>query len=180
MCILKLSKYVNILWMRAKFLRVWKSSTNMDWKDTYMHIHVHIHTYISSYVHLRSFRGNDTPVAVRTSSAQILVSITVIVELELRTYKITRTPCYVCLLVARLRLILGDPSKKDRSYQKDAEDNLKRLSLVKTGTGSSLAAQWLGPHASAAGGTGLIAAQGTKIWHATLHSQKQTNKQKPR
>ena len=55
------------------------------------------------------------------------------------------------------------PLKKDRSYQKDIEDNLKRLSLVKTGTGSSLAAQWLGPHASAAGGTGLIAAQGTKI-----------------
>lgn len=81
--------------MKAKFLTVWKSSTNMNWKDTYVHTYVHIHTYISSYVHLRSLRRNDTPVAVRTSSAQILVAITVILELELRKYKITGTPRYV-------------------------------------------------------------------------------------
>ena len=62
----------------------------------YLCAHICTHPHISSYVHLRSLRRNDTPVAIRTSSAQILVSITMIVELELRKYKITRTPHYVC------------------------------------------------------------------------------------
>ena len=58
----------------------------------YLCAHIGTHSHISSYINLRSLRRNDIPVAVRTSSAQILVYITVIVELELRKYKITGTP----------------------------------------------------------------------------------------
>ena len=38
--------------------------------------------------------------------------------------------------------------------------------------GISLAVQWLGLHASTAGGTGSIPGQGTKILHASRRSQK--------
>ena len=39
---------------------------------------------------------------------------------------------------------------------------------------NTLAVQWLGLHASTAGGTGLIPGQGTKILHAAWHGQKKT------
>ena len=42
--------------------------------------------------------------------------------------------------------------------------------------GNSLAVQWLGLHASTAGGMGSIPAQGTKILHAEWHSKKKEKK----
>ena len=44
---------------------------------------------------------------------------------------------------------------------------------------NSLVVQWLGLHASTAGGLGSIPGQGTKIPQASWWGQKQTNKQKP-
>ena len=45
-------------------------------------------------------------------------------------------------------------------------------------TGNSLVVQWLGLHASTAGGMGSIPGQGTKILYATQHGQKKKkNKQ---
>ena len=41
-----------------------------------------------------------------------------------------------------------------------------------------MAVQWLGLHASTAGGTGSIPGQGTKIPHALWHDQKQNRKGK--
>ena len=43
-----------------------------------------------------------------------------------------------------------------------------------------MAVQWLGLHASTAGGTGLIPGQGTKIPHALWHGQKQNKTEKER
>ena len=42
--------------------------------------------------------------------------------------------------------------------------------------GNSLAVQWLGLHASTAGGTGLIPGQGAKVLHAAWHGQINTQK----
>ena len=42
----------------------------------------------------------------------------------------------------------------------------------------SLAVQWLGLHASTAGGTGSIPGQGTKIPHALQHGQIKEKKKK--
>ena len=47
---------------------------------------------------------------------------------------------------------------------------------IKCIRGNSLAVQWLGLCASAAGGTGLIPGRGTKIPHAVQHGQKKKKK----
>ena len=43
---------------------------------------------------------------------------------------------------------------------------------LKTELGNSLVIQWLGLHASTAGGIGSVPGWGTKIPHALWHSQK--------
>ena len=48
--------------------------------------------------------------------------------------------------------------------------------LKKLLRGTSLAVQWLGLHASTAGGSGSIPGRGTKILHAAQHSQKKKKK----
>ena len=48
----------------------------------------------------------------------------------------------------------------------------------KSGIGNSLAVQWLRLHTSSAGGAGLIPGQGTRIPHATRHSQKVRKKER--
>ena len=49
---------------------------------------------------------------------------------------------------------------------------------VKKQLGNSLGVQWLGLHASTAGGAGLIPGWGTKILHAMRHSRKKRKKKK--
>ena len=54
-----------------------------------------------------------------------------------------------------------------------AEELMKKESFNQKETlGNSLAVQWLGLHASTAGGKGLIPGRGTKISQATWHGQK--------
>ena len=55
---------------------------------------------------------------------------------------------------------------------------LRRHSLEKNATGTSLAVQWLELHASTAGGIGSIPSWGTKILQAARHSQKKKPKEK--
>ena len=49
---------------------------------------------------------------------------------------------------------------------------------IQKASGNSLAVQWLGLHASSAGGMGLIPGWGTKISHAVWCSQKKKKKKK--
>ena len=53
----------------------------------------------------------------------------------------------------------------------------EKESMIKAAyIGNSLAVQWLGLHASTAGGTGSIPGRGTNIPHAMRHSQKKPPK----
>ena len=55
-------------------------------------------------------------------------------------------------------------------------DTAQNCAWHRSARGASLAVQWLGLHASIAGGTGLIPGQGTQIPHATQHGQKEKKK----
>ena len=55
---------------------------------------------------------------------------------------------------------------------------MKQCQRKKWSTGTSLVVQWLGFHASTAGGTGLTPDEGTKILRATQYGQKNKEKNK--
>ena len=83
---------------------------------------------------------------------------------------------YVHFLIIDLYFFLCSPLRKTLLFV--AVDFVFRFSLVLTlckieaFVGTSLVVQWLGLHYSTAGGSCLIPGQGTKIPHATQHSQK--------
>ena len=54
------------------------------------------------------------------------------------------------------------------------------FAILKISLGNSLTVQWLGLHASTAGGTSSIPGWGNKILQATYHGQKEKKKKKER